>query len=435
MSVLDKSNSSIEEVVDGIILLIKKCLIANTHLTSDATIGSTVLSVDNSRRFKRGEQIAIFNNNSIFNPDMNQYEGIEIHTVYSDPISTGEILLKEPLGMNFTTSSGGRIQKTIRGAVLLEKDVYYGDREVIPFNQVAIAVEPEGLTGEWIALEGLLSNEFTCGVMIFVKPKGGGDDSAYQSSQEVAMRTCNAYAKAVYDMFLGNIHLDILMDEVPLAANAKRGQNKVLIASKYAADWPEDECTRYEVQDNWRAEQDFWLPGHSPSSSSSSSSLPLVELSSSSSSSSSMNSSSSSPNSESSSSSLSSSSSASSFSSGSSTSESSYSSLSVFPESSSSSLSSTSVSESSSSSESSTSSLNGEWVEVTLSRNLLWNYRVSDKAVLRRKWRYMYDSKISNAEFGTVQKGSAILKAARMSWFGKETQQYSFPQVGLGGNQ
>jgi hypothetical protein len=71
---------------------------------------------------------------------------------------------------------------------------------------------------------------------------------------------------------------------------------------------------------------------------------------------------------------------------------------------------------------------------VRISRPLLWNYRVSDKAVLRRKWRYMYDSRISNTDFGPVQKGSAMLKAARLDWFGKETQEYTFPQVGMGGS-
>lgn len=45
----------------------------------------------------------------------------------------------------------------------------------------------------------------------------------------------------------------------------------------------------------------------------------------------------------------------------------------------------------------------------------------------------MYDSRVSDVEYGPVQKGSAMLKAARLSWFGKETQDYVFPQVGKGG--
>ena len=70
---------------------------------------------------------------------------------------------------------------------------------------------------------------------------------------------------------------------------------------------------------------------------------------------------------------------------------------------------------------------------MRLSRRLQFNYMMSDKAVLRRKWRYMYDSRVTDVEYGHVQKGSTILKAGRMNWFGKETQEYVFPQVGLGG--
>ena len=44
----------------------------------------------------------------------------------------------------------------------------------------------------------------------------------------------------------------------------------------------------------------------------------------------------------------------------------------------------------------------------------------------------MYDSRVDSVEYGTVQKGSVFLKAARISWFGKETELYSFPQVGKG---
>ena len=58
--------------------------------------------------------------------------------------------------------------------------------------------------------------------------------------------------------------------------------------------------------------------------------------------------------------------------------------------------------------------------------------RVRDHAVLRRKKRYMYDSRVDNAEYGTVQKGSVFLKAGRLSWFGKETWKEWFPQVNKG---
>ena len=57
---------------------------------------------------------------------------------------------------------------------------------------------------------------------------------------------------------------------------------------------------------------------------------------------------------------------------------------------------------------------------------------MQDKAVIRKKKRYTYDSRVENIEYGTVQKGSVFLKAAKLSWFGKETETFQFPQPGIG---
>jgi hypothetical protein len=42
--------------------------------------------------------------------------------------------------------------------------------------------------------------------------------------------------------------------------------------------------------------------------------------------------------------------------------------------------------------------------------------------------RYFYDSRIDNVTFGVTQKSSAVLRAAELSWFGKEVNELSFPQ-------
>jgi hypothetical protein len=76
--------------------------------------------------------------------------------------------------------------------------------------------------------------------------------------------------------------------------------------------------------------------------------------------------------------------------------------------------------------------MGGAVYEVFLSAQLLSHFRTRDFAVLRRKKRFMYDSRVDNVEYGTVQKGSAFLKAGRLSWFGKETEQFSYPQVNRG---
>ena len=69
---------------------------------------------------------------------------------------------------------------------------------------------------------------------------------------------------------------------------------------------------------------------------------------------------------------------------------------------------------------------------VEISAPLWRTMHVKDHAVLRRKKRFMYDSRVDNTEYGTVQKGSVFLKVGRLSWFGKETWQKSFPQVNRG---
>jgi len=57
-----------------------------------------------------------------------------------------------------------------------------------------------------------------------------------------------------------------------------------------------------------------------------------------------------------------------------------------------------------------------------------FNYRLSEYAVFRRHGRYIYDSRIDNADYGVVQKGSSILRAASLNWFGKEVEEHQFPQ-------
>ena len=418
MPYADKANPSIEEIADGLIAYIKKYMIANTFLTQDALAGDTVLHVDNSLRFKYGDEIVLFDNDAVFQPGQNTYEGIELHTVASDPETTSEIILSRPLGRTYTTSTNGRIMKAIRGAILLEKDVLYGDREVIPFNQVAICVEPDSVTGDWVALR-LLSNEFRISIMVYVKPRGGSSDEDISSGQEWAARVCHAYASELYGMFLDDIHIDINVEEAPLVADAAAGDSWVYISDNLAEQWPADDCARYEVQDNFHSDTFIALLASVSSSSS------LTSLESLSSLSIDVDDSSSSQTELSSSQSLSSESS-------SSDSSSSVNSSSSSGRSSSSSQSSQSTG--SSSSESSESSLMQGAHMVYLSKPLLHNYRVSDKAVLRRNTRHMYDSRASTANYGDVQKQSAILKGARLEWFGKEAQGYSFPQVGKGGS-
>lgn len=408
----DVEISAVEPMVDGIIDLLRVNLVSSTPLTADAHIGDTVLNVDNSIRFKKFDYVLLMDNNSSQASTSGELTGVEFHQVARDFQGTGVLYLKEPLQKDFLVSDYGRIQKTIKKAILYEKDVLYGDRQVLNSEGVAICVDPESKSQEWLAVR-LLGTDTRLSIIVYVKCGGLGDEEEY------ALRVCTAYADAINKILMGNIHLDISIDEASLVRDARVGDRGVYVDCAVADNWePDVECLDLEVQDNYGADQLMKVVETGTfieSSSSSSLSSPLstaVEMSSTSSrssvSSSSSATGSSSPSTESSSSS--------------------WTSQSVsIPE------TSSKTSESSSTSSQSSISTPGEpacWVE--LNRPLTRDYLVQDKAVIRKKKRYTYDSRIESIEYGTVKKGSVFLKAAKLSWFGKEAEGFRFPQPGIG---
>lgn len=68
--------------------------------------------------------------------------------------------------------------------------------------------------------------------------------------------------------------------------------------------------------------------------------------------------------------------------------------------------------------------------EICLVTDTLFDssFLLSDFAVASKMNRYFYDTRVDSVTFGVVQKGSAILRAAELSWFGKEVNELSFPQ-------
>lgn len=370
-----RANSDITEIADGMINLLKNNIVAHTVLIQDAHVGDTVIYVDNNLRFDRNNNIVLMDNNSVYNPDAGEITGLEFHTIKDGITETNKIVLKEPLEKDFLVSNNGRIQKAINNAILFTKDILYGDREVIPFDYVAITVDSERFSSEWLALR-LMSDEFRLSINVYVKSGGTPEQ------EELNMRIRDAYANAIYNLLMGNIHLDVALDEVPLKVNGIAGTNYVYINSKDVENWPLDPCYNYSVQDNFGTNQDIAIIECGQSSISSLSSL----------------------------SSLTSSSSTSEFS------------------------SSSSLTGFSSLSSSISSSGDDPYSKICLSANLTRNYLMKDKAVLRRINRYLYTSQVPDIEYGVIQKGSTILKAAKLSWFGKESRHYEFPQVGRGGN-
>lgn len=404
----DIQEMAVEPLVDGVIDLFRFNLVANTRLIQDAHAGDTFLMVDNALRFNRKDVILLMDNNATQDQSGN-LSGAEFHTVSRDFYDTNRISLEEPLEKDFLVADYGRIQKTIKRAILYEKDVLYGDRQVLNFDFVAICVEPDTMSEEWLAVQ-LLGAEFRLTFMVYAK--SGGDSE----SEEYALRVVTAYADAIRKLMMGNIHLDFAIEEVPLVADAYAGDTGVYIGCSIADDWTPDAigpCQDVEVQDNFGAQQLLnvvWAGSSSSSASQSSQSSLVLETSSSMSSA------------------TSGSSLASSITSESSASSESWSSQSV----STTEGTSQTTTSGSDSSESSTSSRGGGACWIALDAPLKRDFKMKDKAVLRKKKRYTYDSRVENIEYGSTQKGSVFLKAARISWYGKETEVHNFPQVGLG---
>lgn len=406
--------ANIIPLVDGMRELLATYLVAHTRLSSDVAAGDLSIPVQNSARFREGEEIVVFDDDSTWDDSIGERGGVEFHTVAADPSETGWITVQNPLGRAFEVSKNARIQKALQNAVLDSKDIYYGDREAFTFSEVGICVDPGSKTSEWLAIGGLAGYDYKMSIMVYAKVAGSGGER----DEDRAARVCHAYADAIEDLLIRNIHLDLVLKEVPLVADACSGNQWVFIPKTRAGQWQPDACRRYEVQDNFGACQGFAIVDPDSIPESSSSSCVSFDISTSSDD----NRTTTSASSMTMSSSLSSSASTEAV---------------VSSSSSASSLTETESSSGSSetrSSASTSSSPGADAYQVYLDKALLGCFRVSDKAVLRRKDRWMYDSRVESTTYGEVAKGSFILKAARLEWFGKESRHLPFPQVGLGGD-
>jgi hypothetical protein len=194
----------IEEITDGIIDLIKKNLIAKTALTQDAEIGDTVISVYNSGRFNINEEICLidYGYNIEGHVHYNVFEYARIKSINS----TTSITLQAPLQSLWETSEGAFIQKTIGHSPLYEDNVLYGDREVIPSEDITITVEPVSVGNEWIYIQGGLSQDFKLRIIIY------GKSIAFESGR----RILDKYSYAVYSLLNSNLHLNVNDYDTPI---------------------------------------------------------------------------------------------------------------------------------------------------------------------------------------------------------------------------
>jgi hypothetical protein len=323
---------SIENVTDGVIDLIKKNIIAKTDVISDISIGDTTISVYNSYRFHAGEEIVIidFGYNQPGHVHYNSFEYARIKTVNN----TNSITLYSSVQSNWEIAQKSFIQKTIGHSPLYEDNVLYGDREVIPVDDMAITVEPVSLGNEWIYLQGGLSQEYKLRIMVYGK----------SISSDEGRRILDRYSDAVYSLLNSNIHLDVNDYDVPILTDYSSGTNTIVIE-----DTPENQENfvvfsppypfSYVLQDNLGASCWFKFTDRV---------------------------------------------------------------------------------------------IGGGLITLTMDRSFGSDFLLDEFAVVRRFGTYVYDSRADQVVFGQVSKGSAFLRAAEISWFGKIVKEHVFPQTSDG---
>jgi len=102
----------VTEVVDGIINLIRKNLIAITNLASDALTGEIIIKVDNSFHYNAGEEIILidFGYNDVNSPHNQIFEYARIKEVNNTSSITLEQPIQDPDG-GWLVSENAFIQK------------------------------------------------------------------------------------------------------------------------------------------------------------------------------------------------------------------------------------------------------------------------------------------------------------------------------------
>ena len=333
----------VTSVIDGLIALIRQNIIAKTNVISDVTTGDIQVSVQNSFSFNENEEIILIDYD--YNVEGSPHYQVYEYAVIDEVVDTHTISLQSNVISTWLVSNHAFVQKTIGHSPLYDDRVYYGDREVIPTEDMAITVEPVSLSNEWIWIPGGLSQEYRVSIIVYGK----------DIETEDGMKILNKYTDSLYELFVASIHMDLTNYNTPLVANVSSGTITVLVADtlenrqNFTVTNPPPWIDTYEIQDNKNVEIDLVITA--------------------------------------------------------------------------------------------VTYLGNGTIEIKVSRTyppaygvtpLQNSYNINEYAVFIKHGIYLYDSRIDNIEYGTVQKGSAFIRAARLNWFGKEVKEYRFPQQSRG---
>ena len=248
-------STGVVPIVDGLIDIIDKNIIAKSNLVSNILTGEILVNVENSFHYSDGQEIILidYGYNDPTSPHYQKYEYAVIDTVINTHYITLQSPIVDPSG-GWYTSQGSFIQKTIGHSPIYSNRLYYGDRETIPTEDMAITVEPVNISNEWLYIHGGLSEEYRVSIMIYGK----------DLETEQGLKTLNKYGDAVYQLLNQNIHIDIDNYTTPLLANVDAGTYTVVIEDtprnrlKMLPSALMSDSDTYEVQDNIGVEIDLF---------------------------------------------------------------------------------------------------------------------------------------------------------------------------------
>jgi len=322
----------VTDVVEAIRSLIRLNLIARTNVTSDVTTGDTVVNVENSFQYKPGDEIVLIDHT--YNVPGGAHEGRMELAQIKEVNNTTAITLQTGTIDNWAVSDNTFIQKTIAHSPLYTEQVYYGDREIISTDEIAVTIEPESMSNEWIYIQGGLSQDFRVKIMVYGK----------NTETELGSKIVDMYADAICRLLNQNLHIDVNHYDAPITDDASdtdtiiyvedttdNQENFVLSSTLQSPDFQ----YAYSVQDN-----QGWS-GH----------FAIENL-----------------------------------------------------------------------------TVAGGKIAIELDRALGIDLSTDEYAIFTRLYRYFYDSRVDGISYGHVRRGSAIVRAAEISWFGKEVHEQYFPQ-------
>jgi hypothetical protein len=128
--------------------------------------------------------------------------------------------LYSPLIDNWTVSDSAFIQKTLGHVPLFSDNVYYGDRAIIPMDQMAVTVEPVSMSNEWMYMQGGLNQEYKMQITVYGK----------SAEMEPGKRILDMYTDNICRLLNENIHLDVDGYSTYLVSDALIGEDTVIIA-------------------------------------------------------------------------------------------------------------------------------------------------------------------------------------------------------------